>query len=221
MGLCGSNVAMQEMNKLVGAKRLTTAGKNQKYFLDDYGRQIIISGYSVNEPPASIAKKLQIPKWKVSEWAVQLGVSRHSSRKWTEKEIAYLKRNFYKKDIDYLAVRLRRPANAVRIQAYRLGLAEDNGYNKDQVGQGLGVNKKTVDKWIEKGWLKGRKKGDSLSDRWVFVDKDIRNFIITHPDEINPKKMDWLWVVDILAGEVGIGELGGKKARKEEEEEEE
>lgn len=198
---------MQEMNRLVGARRTHQGGRPQKYFLDERGRQLIISGYSNGETLNSIARKLRVPRGKVSQWAVQLGLSRQSSRPWSDKEIAYLKRNFYKKDLNELAVRLKRPSGSVRMKAYRLGLSENREYNKNNVAEGLGVHENTVSKWVEKGLLKGKKRGDSPNDKWQFLDKNIRDFILAHPDEINPKRMDWLWVVDILAGENGIGRL--------------
>lgn len=190
-----------------------SGGRPQKYFLDDYSRQAIISGYSSGKTLNSIARKLQVPRWKVSEWAALIGVSRQSMRAWEDREIAYLKRNFYQKDIHELSTRLGRSANSVRIKAHILGLSENNGYNKDNMAEGLGVNERTVSKWVEKGWLKGRKRGDSPTDQWIFLDKDIRDFILAHPEKV--KEMGSLWVADLLSNEVGMGELGGNKERKE------
>lgn len=198
---------IQEINKLVGARRTHQGGRPQKYFLDERGRQLIISGYSNGETLNSIARKLRVPRGKVSQWAVQLGLSRQSSRPWSDKEIAYLKRNFYKKDLNELAVRLKRSSGSVRMKAYRLGLSENIEYNKDNVAEGLGVHENTVSKWVEKGLLKGKKRGDSPNDKWQFLDKDLRKFILTYPHEVNPKKFDWLWVADILSGDNGIGRL--------------
>lgn len=132
---------------------------------------------------------------------------------WEDREVAYLKRNFYKKNIDELATRLKRPVNSVRIKAQRLGITENKGYNKDHIWQGLGVDERTVSKWIALGWLKGKKRGNSPTHQWVFLDKDIRDFILAHPEKV--KEMDSLWVVDLLSNEVGMGELGGNKERKE------
>jgi DNA-directed RNA polymerase specialized sigma subunit len=191
----------------VGAPRIAKGGIPQKYFLDEHGRKIIISGYRNNRSLNSIARELRVPAQKVSQWAVQLGVSRHSSKRWSEKDIAYLKRNFYKKDIGELAVRLKRPANSVSTKAYQLGLSENNAYNKYQIAEGLGVHPNTVSEWIAKGWLKGKKRGNSPNDHWEFLDKDIRKFVLTYPHEVNPKKFDWLWVADILSGGEGMGRL--------------
>jgi len=202
---------MQEINKLVGSVRSYQGGRPQKYVLDDYGCQLIISEYSSGKTLNSIARKLQVPRWKVSEWAVQLGLSRQSNKKWTEREVAYLKRNFYAKDINELATRLGRSANSVRIKAHILGLSENNGYNKDNIAEGLGVNERTVSKWVFLGWLKGKKRGDSPTDQWVFLDKDIRDFILNHSEEV--KEINSLWVKDLLSNEVGMGELGGNKEK--------
>lgn len=214
---------MQEMNKLVGAKRSYQGGIPQKYILDDEKRRIFIETYA--NPSVSIdelAKKLGVSSRVIAKWAKQLGVSRKGERIWTEDEIKYLRRNFYKKSFEEIALHLNRTAGSVRTKAHRLGLAEFDGYNKNDLVIAFGVTKERVDKWIRLGWIKCNKSGTSHSDHWRFIAKNIRDFLVSHPEEIDPRKLDperWLWVVDILSGEVGIGELGGKKERKEEEEE--
>lgn len=201
---------MQEnINPLVGARRIPhTGGVEQKYILSEYGRRLIVEGYDGKSVTIDmLAEKLKVSPRTISRWARELGVSKHAHKKWTEKEEEYIKRYYYKKDVNRIASDLGRTVGSIHQKAKRMELTENVGYNMIDVRMGLGVGYRAINKWINLGWLKGSKKGDSLNDHWDFTEKAIREFIFAHPEEINPRLIDWLWVVDILAGDKGLGRL--------------
>ena len=81
---------------------------------------------------------------------------------------------------------------------------------KGQSAHGLsdcfGVDSKTICEWIASGKLKAEKRGTNRTDRqggdiWFIKDRCIRNFIINYISEVDFRKVDKYWLVDILTGE--------------------
>lgn len=80
---------------------------------------------------------------------------------------------------------------------------------------GLGCDHHTVERWLQKGWLKGTKRHtERTRDMWYFTDQSIRDFVRKHPNEIDPRRADWLWLVDVLVG--GLGELSAERGERDE-----
>ena len=71
---------------------------------------------------------------------------------------------------------------------------------------GLGVDHRLVARRVELGWLKGtRRQTEREHDLWFFSERAIRLVVKRHPNEIDPRRADWLWLADILCG--GLGPL--------------
>ena len=200
----------------VGAPRTHTGGAPQKYFLDDYGRKLIIELYDgTSERTDLIAKAMPlVPRCHIHRWAKELGIahSRRSRSMWTWEEEEYLRKYFGKVPYSRIEKRLKKSRMNIFNRANELGLCKEKTedyYSLSDLIVSFNAHEKTVRTWVDKGWLKGSK--DASGYHWMFKNKDIREFIFAHPSEINPRKLDhtsWLWIIDILAGENGIGELG-------------
>lgn len=187
-------------------------GVRQKYLLDEPGRRLILAKYDGRkETIEELAEMLCVPRWKVRRWASDLGLARSRDPRWTQDEIAYLERYLHLQSLDTIAKKLRRTKTAVRLKAKRLGINKcyQEGYTLRGLCLGLGCDHHKIRKWIEKGWLKGRRRGTEreANDCWYFSDAAIRDLVRHHPEEIDPRRADWLWLVDILLGEKGLGEL--------------
>jgi hypothetical protein len=199
----------------VGAPRTKSGGAPQKYFLDDKGRKLILELYDgTTERTSLIAKSMPlVPRCIIHRWARELGVAHSRVRSnWTYQEEEYLRKNIGKVTYHHLEKKLKKSRMNIYNHAQELGLIKEKAedyYSLSDIIVSLHAHEKTVRAWIDKGWLKGRK--DASGYNWVFRNRDIREFIFAHPSEINPRKLDhesWLWIVDILSGEIGIGELG-------------
>ena len=121
-----------------------------------------------------------------------------------------------------MAKHLGRTKKAVKLKANRLSLSlvRTSGYTMSDVRLALGCDTKTVQKWIERGWLVGKRQGPN-SHNWRFTNQNVRDFIIAHPNEIDHRRMDWLWMVDLLVGgnDYGLGSLAEERTKREEEKE--
>lgn len=198
----------------VGARRtgIHAGGRRQKYVLDERGRRLILEKYDGTS--AAIDELMRYfpgyPRYIIRKWASQLGLARQKEPYWTEEDEAYLERNLHRKSLGDIARYLGRTKTAVRLKAKRLGVNKtQEGYTMRGLLMGLGMTSHhRVHYWIEKGWIKATRRQSERSenvDIWLFTDGAIRDFIKNHPQEVDPRRADWLWLVDILVG--GLGSL--------------
>lgn len=206
---------MQEINR-VGSARTYQGGAPQKWFLDDRGRRLMVELYDgTTERITLLQRELRVPRNVVHSWARQLGLMR-AKHTWTPEHIAYLERNFHTKSLDELAKRLHKTRSAVKKKAYMLGLSRKGEYSMLDLQRGLMCRYERVQMWIQNGWLKGFRNDER--DTWQFTTKAIRDFIFSHPEEINPRRLTddaWIWLVDLLSVK-GLGRLDEHYERGEE-----
>lgn len=211
---------VQPLMEIIGTRRvgIHRGGVRQKYVLDDVGRRLLLEQYNgrtetIDHLMESHFTPLGIPRDKVKTWACQLGLARKKEPRWTTKDLNYVERNLHKKSLGAIAKHLHRTKTAVTIKAKKLGVAKSHeGYTMRGLMVGLGMtNHHRVLFWLEQGWLKGsRRKTERPAERdiWYFSDRAIRDFVRSHPEEVDPRRADWLWLVDVLLGDAtGIGSL--------------
>ena len=63
---------------------------------------------------------------------------------------------------------------------------------------GFGIGEHAIKVCVAKKWLRCKKQGPN-SNVWLFQEYDIKLFIQQHPNELDQRRMDWLWVVDVLS----------------------
>lgn len=69
---------------------------------------------------------------------------------------------------------------------------------------GVGCSK-TVTRWIDKGLLDAKRRGTERSeanggDHWMISEVAVKNFIRENPLAFDIRKVDQLWLIDLLAG---------------------
>jgi hypothetical protein len=203
----------------VGAPRRFPGGVPQKYVTNKAGRALMRERFDGSrERTIELSEALGVPPRVIREWAKNMRIAPQANCKWSPKEIRYLEKHIGSKTFEEIADHLDRSRSAVRIKAHEMGLLKDrHGYTLKDVCEGLGVSFDVANRWIKSGWLKGSRR--DTAGFWDFKDKDIRAFIISHPYELNPEKVDLLWLIDIVANDTGIGTLGGYIMSEGEEEE--
>jgi len=158
-----------------------------------------------------LACHLGIPRWRISRWAVALGVVETRSKEpdWSEKEIAILER-WGHLTIERIQGKLRREGFgrslvAIVLKRKRLRIpANFEEYTANGLAECFGVDIKTITRWIDKGLLKaGRRGTDRLEqqggDMWWIKPGDVRRFVVVHTVVIDFRKVDKFWLVDLLA----------------------
>jgi len=66
-----------------------------------------------------------------------------------------------------------------------------SSYSANGLARALGTDNHTVARWIRAGHLKG-------PDIYLIHEKDVRRFILGHPTDIDLRKVDQLWFLDLI-----------------------
>jgi hypothetical protein len=151
-----------------------------------------------------LQRYLGVPRRIVHRWARAMHLTGSKGANWTKDEIAYLEKHFNTKRPEEVADYLGRTTLAVKAKAHQLGMDIPDGYSLDEVRQGLGRSWETANKWVKCGMIKGTRCAFNATT-WNFTDAQIRDFIIAHPEEIDLRRVEKLWFIDILACRDGIG----------------
>lgn len=181
----------------------------KKYTLDEHGRRMILERYdSSTKRITELQRALGVPRDAIHKWAHDLGVTRRSSRRWRAKEIAYLEQHTTKSPVD-IAEHLGRPKSAVQAKMRMLGLDVSDGYSLLDIKDGLGCSHATSVEWVKRGWLRGTRRVFDPTT-WNFTDAQIRDFIRKHPEEIDLRRVDQLWFLDVC---LDLGSLDNPRDR--------
>jgi len=184
-----------------------------KYCITPEIDRLIIETYRRNSGNGEInalAKRLALPRWKVSRRALYLGVvePKHREPPWSDAEINILTRWAHLVP-ERIALKLKacgyhRTGIAIVLKRKRLRLLRNlDCYSACALKDAFGVDVKTITRWIEKGYLKATRRGTKRTeaqggDIWWIKEKDIKNFIIKNIHIIDIRKIDKYWMVDIL-----------------------
>ena len=160
-----------------------------------------------------LARSLCLPRWRVSRWALELGVRERCAKEppWSDTELQILER-WTHLCLERIQIRLKkagfaRSLNGIILKKKRMRFrACDNGYTANALAGCFNVDPKTITRWIEAGHLKAERRGTARQevqggDMWWIKEKDIRRFIIESVALIDIRKVDKFWLVDILTGQ--------------------
>ena len=159
------------------------------------------------------ADALGMPHWRIKRRARELGLARTKEKDWSSAELAILIENrFYSPT----GIRRRlkqagyeRTVLGVLLKRKRLRLTTRNhedGYTANALAKLLNVDAHVVTRWIAREILPAERRetlrtpqqgGDSY---WVRTG-DLRAFIFEFPEEIDLRKVDPLWFIELLRGE--------------------
>lgn len=211
--------ALREINQ-TGAKRTDghKGGIRQKYILDDPSRRLLQIVYgnpeygSVGESIDYLQSRLGFPREIITDYAQQMGLCRTRDNHWTPEEITYLQENYQKPSgkiasIKSIARHLGRTEAAVRLKAKRMKFRRVQGdaYTIRALADALGCDFHKVERWINNGWLDAPLDKSRENGQHAIKPEEVRRFIIAYPQEIDHRRADWMFLLDILVGSERIG----------------
>ena len=97
-----------------------------------------------------------------------------------------------------------RTVTGIHLKLRRMKFKHDPSfYSAHGLAQALGMDSHAVSRWIRRGYLKTQLRGTARGERqngdvYLIREKDIRRFILEHPTEIDLRKVDQLWFLDLL-----------------------
>jgi len=152
-----------------------------------------------------LARRLNVPRWVINRRAAALGLSRPKDRPWSAQEEAHLEASFHRVSIKTMARKLGRSPTAVKLKAKRLGLRKyDEGYTASSLAEALGVDPHWVLTRIRSGKLRAshrhtERTAQQGGDSWLITDEALVDFLREHPYDIDLRKVDSLWFMDLIA----------------------
>ena len=155
-----------------------------------------------------LAEQVGIPHWALKKRARELGLTRTKEKPWSEPELAILARFAWMSDerirLKLKAAGYTRTVTGIHLKLMRMRFKCDPSfYSGKGLAQALGIDSHVVTRWIKGGHLKARFRGTSRSEQqggdiYLIREKDVRRFILEHPTEIDLRKVDQLWFLDLI-----------------------
>ena len=192
----------------------TKAQGRRKYNFTDQIDQRIREIYQ-NHPDAKtrpgirlLAKKVGMPLWALKKRARELGLARTKEQPWSEPELDILARYAWMSDerirLKLKAAGYARTVTGIHLKLKRMRFKEDvSFYSANGLARALGIDNHAVARWIRAGHLKAKYRGTERTDQqggdiYLIHEKDIRRFILEHPTDIDLRKVDQLWFLDVI-----------------------
>jgi len=178
--------------------------------IDQFIREIYLSDRATRKLPGIrlLAKKIGMPHWALKKRARELGLARTKELPWSEPELAILSRYAWMSDerirLKLKAAGYARTATGIHLKLKRMRFKHDGSfYSANSLAQALGIDSHAVTRWIKSGHLKAKLRGTARGplqngDTYVIQEKNIRQFILQHPTEIDLRKVDQLWFLDLI-----------------------
>jgi len=190
------------------------AQSRRKYVFTDQIDQLIREIY-LNRRDAKtgfgirpLAKKIGMPHWALKKRAQELGLARTKELPWSDAELAILARYSWMSDerirLKLKAAGYARTVTGIHLKLKRMKFKHDGSfYSAYSLAQALGIDPHAVTRWIKSGHLKAKHRGTARSpqqngDTYLIQEKDVRRFILEHPTDIDLRKVDQLWFLDLL-----------------------
>lgn len=168
----------------------------------------------------ALCARLMMPRHSVSRRAQLLGllVPRFREPPWSEKEIELLHMHTVKTAVVIQRLLKRagftRTATAITVKRKRLHLPADEPgtYSANGLAKLMGVDGKTVTRWIHREGLRASRRGTKREavqggDEHRIVEKDLRTWIRKHPQVVDLRKVDRFWFLELVFGAPSIKEV--------------
>ncbi|MBI2060706.1 MAG: hypothetical protein HYT87_13125 [Nitrospirae bacterium] len=162
---------------------------------------------------ARLERDLHVSRHSIGKRARHLGLTRPAEAAWTPAETRIIE------ELGYLSVwplqrrlfketGVLRSLGAIAMKRKRMRLrGEFGGYTWSQTAEGLGVSPHKVARWCEEGKLRSIVRNPEAShtsdERHWIEERDLRSFIIEHPEELRLGTVDAPWFISILTKDGG------------------
>jgi len=186
----------------------------RKYIFTDQIDQLIREAYlnhldeKMRRGIPFLAKKVGMPHWALKKRARELGLARTKELPWSERELEILSRYAWMSDerirLKLKAAGCARTATAIHLKLKRMGFKHDGSfYSANGLAQALGIDSHAVTRWIRSGHLKAKLRGTARTEQqngdiYLIHEKDVRRFILAHPTDVDFRKVDQLWFLDLI-----------------------
>jgi hypothetical protein len=201
------------LGKCRDTSRVKPPGRRKYLFtdqIDQFVREIYLNRPDAKTLPGIrlLAKKVGMPHWALKKRARELGLARTKELPWSEPELEILARYAWMSD-ERIRLKLKAAGNtrtvtAIHLKLKRMRFKHDGSfYSANGLAQALGIDSHAVTRWIKGGHLKAKVRGTARTEQqngdiYLIHEKDVRRFILEHPTDIDLRKVDQLWFLDLI-----------------------
>lgn len=174
----------------------------KKYYFTEFQDRLIQQHYDGRSQSIDyLAEALRLPRWAVKRRAQMLGLAKPKEKAWSDTEVNYLESNYHRLSVLTLARKMRRSTTAIAVKSKRLGIRKfDEGYTANSLAQALGIDSHKVARWVELGLIKAsRRHTEREADMYLITDRALKDFMLAYPTELDLRRVDPVWLVDVLA----------------------
>lgn len=161
---------------------------------------------------ADCARTVNRPRWWVGKRAMILGLKAPRTKEppWCEAEVAIAEKMASRRPENIRKALKRagfaRTETGIVVKIKRLGISrvDPDRFSATGLAVAMGVDGKTVTRWIINGLLKCEKRGTARvamqgGDEWSIHYKDVRRFVIENAAVVDIRKVDKFWFIELLA----------------------
>lgn len=180
----------------------------RKYFWTPEKDQVLLHLY--NGHPKQLKRIYRqlasFPIWVIRRRAKELRLTRIKEPRWTPRDEEFVRAHIGTRPWPKMAKRLGRTVVAVKLHTKRMGLRKTRiGLTANSAARLLGCDIHVVTRWIRKGWLPAVRRGTDRrpnqgGDAWFISPLHLRRVVIEHPEEVDLRRVDKLWFIDLLIG---------------------
>lgn len=185
----------------------------RKYIVSEEARRRIVEMYRTgtgNGEVTAMAEKLKVPRYVIRRIGRKAGVvqTRTKCPDWTEPELKTLER-LARYTPEVISRRMKakgfdRSATACSEKLKQMRFRQNlKGMTASMVADGLGVHSKTILRAVRLGKIKADRRGtareDAVDHFWI-TPGAVRDYLVEYLPEIDFRKVDKFWVVDLLTG---------------------
>lgn len=166
---------------------------------------------SGNGQISALAKAIKLPRWKVTRYAVEHGWTPKQKKEpdWSGAEIKILHRNAHL-CLNRIQLKLKRKGFqrsvfGIMLKRKRMRILSNlEGHSARSVAECLGVDVHFVTKAINAGRLRSTMRGTDRKeiqggDIYYIKDEWVRNYVLENLHEIDIRKVDKYWFVELLS----------------------
>lgn len=157
---------------------------------------------------SACARQLALPRWMIHRRAAMLGLARIREPQWSDAELILLEKWGHLTDAaiqrKLRAGGFERSVNAIHLKVKRLRIKQNlDGYSAQSLARTFGVDCHKVVYWINRKMLTATRRGTARTesqrgDTYWISHADVREFVMTYPEEVDLRKVEKWWFLDLV-----------------------
>lgn len=175
---------------------------------DAYGK---LRNFGNRRALPALRERLGWPKHVINKRGRELGLAKTKEKPWSAEEKALVEK-WAHLSLPRIRLKLKRAGfqrseTGIKLKMRRMLITKDTleYCSPTKIALAMGVDGHKVMTWIRQGWLRAERKGTARTaqqggDTHLVHTKDLRNFLLHHPDEYELAPVEKFWFIEVVSG---------------------